>query len=180
MPIPEEKPDLLLCQLFDGKLTLPRDVRQHFLSDPVWRKEWKEILDQFDRQWGAASCAEGEAEASGSSDVVMVNSTNPYMTGEPDTLEKLKEKYGTPICEVAITGTCATFLVFSGPMLFVAGTEACELNPQDGPLVVHGAGTWLIGDKADKFDQSNPKGIRCHWVSDSVKVILEERLPLFF
>lgn len=54
--------------------------------------------------------------------------------------------------------------------------EAVHLKASEAPVITHGAGVWLQGEKAKKFAQNNPgKGIPCSWSDDQVRVVMEER-----
>ena len=180
IPAQATRPDLNLCQVVDGKLVLPRDVRQQFLTCPVWGGEWRSILTQFDKDWGqpidgssSTSSVAPTPNAGGE-----VASRPVFMPNEPTTLAQLKEKYGDPLVEMPVPDVpSAVLLLMTGPMLFVLGKEAVTLRPYDGPIILHGAGNWLTGDKATKYETENPgKGCPCIFNDDKAKCVLEDQM----
>ena len=54
MPVNPERPTLKLRQISEGRLIVPRDIRQTFLSCSVFGPEWRSILKEFDSQRGQA------------------------------------------------------------------------------------------------------------------------------
>ena len=91
----------------------------------------------------------------------------------------LREKYGEVLAELPIPDTPAVLMLVSGPALFVAAKEATNLVyiPSDGPIITHGAGSWLTGEKASQYESTNPlKGIPCHFVDDQARVVLEDTI----
>ena len=59
--------------------------------------------------------------------------------------------------------------------MFLLAKETIQIKTNDGPIIAHGAGSWLIGDKATKFESSNPgKSLQRNWTSDEFPVVLEE------
>eukprot|EP00435_Cladocopium_sp_Y103_P015093 s4572_g3.t1 len=165
IPSQAVRPELALCQWVDGKLILPRDIRQQFLCDPIWGGEWRSILSSYDKDWGCHAVQQPTVV-----DVPQSEPTGPtFMPNEPTTLAALKEKYGDPTAELPIPDTHAVLLVMNGPMLFVGAKEATTLKP-DGPIISHGAGSWLTAEKAVKFETDNPKkGIPCKFENDGAK-----------
>eukprot|EP00435_Cladocopium_sp_Y103_P029455 s2934_g7.t1 len=163
VPAATSRPELSICQIVDGKMILPRDIRQQFLTCPVWGTEWRALLQQFDREWG---CHETTAEpVSESAPTVDVGPS--YMPNEPDTLAKLKEKYGDPLAELPVPDSPTVLLLMTGPVLFIMAKEAVTMRPFDGPVILHGARTWLTGDKAAKFEADQPgRGIPCRFEDD--------------
>ena len=189
LPKQAEKPTLRVCQLNDSKLVLPRDVRQMFLQDPVWAPEWREMLVKFDEQWGAATSGGAAAEAAapeakGGGDVKSEGTGevkseafdwDSVFAGEPTSVDKIKEKHGAGnvIEIVGVSGT--SFLVAPGPCLYIVAKEATILKKLDVPVIMHGAGMWLLGEKARKFKANSPgKGIPCSWSDDCGLVCLED------
>lgn len=54
MPQAPQVPELKVCQFSNGKLIIPRDVRQHFLQCPLYGPEWRQLVSEFDKDWGCA------------------------------------------------------------------------------------------------------------------------------
>ena len=186
VPRSVEPPTLKLCQLADNKLILPKDTRQLFLHDPVFAPEWRQLLNEFDKTWGTPVAA-----VSGNTTSPMKSETEsplkPKVESDsfawascfPDactSLEKLKELCGDGLTEMAGPNSSVSFILGPGPSLYVACKEAVELRQQeDGAIISHGAGSWLVGDKAKKFMGASPgKALQCAWQSDEVPVVLEE------
>lgn len=179
MPAPAERPDLVLCQLVDGKLLLPTDVRQHFLTCPIYGQEWRKILSDFDRQWGVQQIANSTQQDSEAGEEKQAQpgagqSGPGYIVDEPSTASAVKEKYGDPVAQVPIPEFSAVIMVYAGPVAFIHAKEALTLLPSQ-PLLTHGAGTWLVGAKATKFENDRPKtAVPCQFFDDLSLVALED------
>ena len=94
---------------------------------------------------------------------------------EPETMEKVKEKYGEILAEMPVPDTGCVLAVVSGPALFIVAREASNIRPEDGPIILHGAGSWVTADKAVKFEADNPgKGFPCAFQDDQARVVLED------
>ena len=189
LPKKVDKPTLRVCQLTDSKLVLPRDVRHLFLQDPIWAPEWREMLQKFDEQWGSATAAAGPAGPAASAP--QAEGTKPkeesteikkevfdwgaFFPQEPTTLDKIKAKHGSEnLIELPALGN-TSFLVGPGPCLYLMAKETVILKQWEAPLIMHGAGVWLIGDKARKFSSNNPgRGVPCQWSDDLGYVCLED------
>ena len=90
-------------------------------------------------------------------------------------LDKLQAKRGAENLTEMPGMQNTTFLVGPGPTLYLLAKEATILKPWEAPLIMHGAGVWLIGDKARKFSASSPnKGIPCSWTDDEPLVCIED------
>lgn len=109
-------PTLKLCQLSsDGKLSIPKDVRQHFLTCPLFGPEWREITKKFDADWGVVASAPSPPSSTGngaspSTPATVKNEATVKMEfkkegwenvfpNSPNTLAKLKEKFSTELTE---------------------------------------------------------------------------------
>lgn len=181
LPAAATSPELGICQMIDNRLVLPRDVRQQFLSCPIFGAEWRTLLQQFDRDWGVGNdeLSTPPPRNRQNPDSTPLNpsppATSAFMAGEPENKDKVVEKYGEVVAELPLPDTACSLLVMPGPVLFVAAKEACTLRPHDGPLILHGAGSWLTGEKADKYEHDNPKkGVPCLFANDLAKVVLLE------
>lgn len=173
-------PPLSICQMSEKKLVLPRDVRQQFLASPAWGAEWRTILQKFDRDWGVAAETQNHVPAQsvgGNAGAASSDSGSGVvsMPNEPNDIQKLKEKYGDPVVEIPLPDHPAVLVLVTGPALFIMAKEATKIDPADGAIILHGAGTWLTGEKATKYVENNPgKAIPCHFQSDADTVILED------
>ncbi len=187
------KPDLKCCQIVEDKLILPKDVRSQFLTCPMFGPEWRELLSTFDKQW---SLPIGESQNNPSplkkeqSPVKTEDSgiktevkqelgpefdwANTY-PDEPKTYEALQQKYGgDQIIELAGHIANMQLVLTPGPCLYVMAKDAVTVT-MDQPLIAHGSGTWLLGEKASKYISNNPgKGFQCAWTDDRIPVIIEE------
>lgn len=188
LPRVNEKPQFRICQLSaDGKFTLPADIRSQWMSDAVWGPEWRDIVKQFDKQWSGQETSPATPGATPSppkpsshpqkkedEDAKMEPNFDWAVTfkNEPETLEALKSKVSD--C-VEIPGGPAYQFVMAGSKLYIAATDALHLTATSAPILTHGAGAWLVGDKAKKSLESAPdRGFVCAFVSDSHQVILED------
>ena len=187
IPASPSMPDFKICCLQDGRLIIPRDVRQAFLSDPVWGPEWRDVLKKFDADWGVAiPAATGSApltqpSAGSAPDPEQDHFWAGYFQDEPKTLEALKTKHGADMTEFAGPDASTSFFLAPGPALFIAAKEAVLIRCCDTPLLCHGAGTWLLGEKADKILRDNPgKAIPCKFTDDQAPVVIEDCPSRFF
>lgn len=68
------------------------------------------------------------------------------------------------------------FILVPGPKLFVVATDALHIKASLAPVIAHGAGSWLLGEKADKFKADHEgRGVPCSWNDDQPLVVLEDR-----
>lgn len=187
LPSDPAKPEMRICQISDGKLVVPRDVRQCFLTCPIWGPEWRQFLQDFDRDWGVAipSSSPQKPASTPTPEKTLakqeVKETSEefwakHFKEDPKTVDALKSKFGDDITEMAGADQASSLILTPGPQLYIAAKDAtCLQLSATVPLISHGAGTWLLGAKADKFKSENPnKGIPCSWSSDEVPVIVEE------
>lgn len=192
LPKAPELPELKLCQHNNGKISIPRDVRQHFMQCPVHGPEWRELLVAFDKDWGATPPPAG---AGGENQPGTRENTKPEVkeemesafklepfdwatcfSGSPTTLDALKQKFGADLTEMVGIGKTLLYLA-PGPQLYVGAKEcAVHLKALEGAIVSRGAGSWLTGDKAAKFESNNPdRGIPCKIDSDDIGCIYEDQ-----
>ena len=190
LPQKDDLPALKVCQVSDNKLCLPRDIRQMFLQCPIYGPEWRSLLKEFDAQWGVPASDGSPTPRSSANpngtpspvkdEVKMEKDEFDWSTAfpdEPKTMDAIKQKYGQDITEMPGHDPNVTFVLVPGPALFVTVKEAMVLKNAaiNGPIVAHGAGVWLLGDKADKFKKDNPnRGIPCSWHNDEGWVVMEE------
>lgn len=58
----------------------------------------------------------------------------------------------------------------------MAATEPLKIDPSEGPFLTHGAGAWIVGDKAKKTLETMPdRGLVCALKTDEALVVLEDR-----
>ena len=99
-------PALLARKEVERKLTIPSDVRQKFLGDPLRSAEWKKLLKSFEKLHGSTSAAPAPATPAtpatkepATSPAAEGADANPWkhiFEGEPRTLTDLVAKYGEP------------------------------------------------------------------------------------
>ena len=190
LPKAVKPPELKCCQIVSEKLVLPSDVRSLFLTCPVFGPEWRELLSSFDKQWAApvgtptpkASPIKKETTKDETSETKKEDvkeegdfQWKSVFPGEPVTYEEVKKKHGQDQCTEIPGAVAGLLLVLApGPSLYVVGKTAVNLE-MTTPFITHGPGTWLLGDKANKFLQNNPgKGFVCKWTDDQGPVCVEE------
>lgn len=191
-------PALKCCQVVGDKLIIPNDIRKTYLSDPVFSPEWREMLTAFDKAWSTAIGEpsagpspvkqQKEEEGDGAAKVeapagVKIAEGAEWATvfpGDPVTVEELTKKYSEGITELVGSVPGLVLMVTPGPCLFLAAPkDAVHLEFAAQPIIAHGAGSWLLGEKGKKFLVSSPgKGHPCAWTSDNVPVVLEDELKL--
>ncbi|CAJ1344851.1 unnamed protein product, partial [Effrenium voratum] len=129
----------------------------------------------FDKAWSvnaepvaAAATAGPAAAAAGSFDWAAV------FSDEAKTVAAAQEKRGKALAEMTVTGTPGcTLMLLEDHALFVCAQEAVSIDSSMA-FLAHGAGTWLLGEKATKLKAKHPeKGFECKWNSDEGLVVLE-------
>ncbi|CAK9060296.1 unnamed protein product [Durusdinium trenchii] len=189
LPKAVSKPELRLCSLVDNKLIVPQDVRAHFMKCPIYGPEWRSLMAQFDKDWGAPATATPATPAANLK-AESVKTEGPGTKTEskeeafdwdtcfkdsPKKLETLKAKFPSDLMELPGPMAATSFFVAPGPQLFILAKEACEVRAVDGPFLSYGAGVWITGDKVTKFVANNPgKGVPCGFQDDQVVVTMEE------
>ena len=187
LPKPEGPPQLKACKIENDKLVIPPDVRSLFLSCPIFGPEWRDLLASFDKQWSGAlqeprpSPVKKEGTSTENAKLETKEEENSFdwtkvFKDEPSTYEDVKKKHGADQL-IELPGHVSGLLlaVAPGPALYLVGKDAVNVECSQ-PLISHGPGTWLLGDKATKFTTNNPgKGFLCQWQSDEVLVCIEDR-----
>ena len=189
MPKEATKPQLKCCQIVDQKLVLPSDIRSQFISCPVFGPEWRSLLETFDKQWAAPlgesrqgpSPVKKEAQVKAEGGEAKVETKeesldwSKHFPGDALTYDDLKKKHGAEQLTELPGHLGALLLVLApGPSLYLVGKDAVALDCTS-PLITHGPGTWLLGDKASKFMTNNPgKEFLCQWKDDQVPVCVED------
>ena len=184
MPVSPERPTLEICQHQQGTLLLPRDIRQHFLQCPLWGPEWRDVLKDFDKAWSVNAEPVAAAATVAAAAVDPAAAAGPAAAGsfdwaavfsdEAKTVAAAQEKHGKALAEMTVTGTPGcTLMLLEDHALFVCAQEAVSIDSSMA-FLAHGAGTWLLGDKATKLKAEHPeKGFECKWNSDEDLVVLE-------
>ncbi|CAK9048134.1 Uncharacterized protein SCF082_LOCUS26856 [Durusdinium trenchii] len=176
-------PDLLVCKEVEGKLTIPSDVRQKFLGDPLRSAEWKKLLKSFEKLHGTASTPPAAAPSTpatapatpAGSPATDASPWKHIFEGEPRTLTDLVAKYGEPSSTISAPGSSGFVIkVVEGPKFFLCAPVAGTFDCNEGPVLSHGAGSWLLDTKAEKMLQDNPdKAHVAKFESDQHLCILE-------
>ena len=194
LPRSNEAPNLKICQMSGNQLILPRDVRHLFLQCPLFGPDGRSFLQEFDSQWGTPAAATPERGSTGQPGTPSPSPQNVCsemkvesdfnwegsFTNEPKTMEEIKSKFGGDVTEMVGPDPNITLLLAPGPILYAVAKEAVTLQGNT-PIIAHGAGVWLLGDKASAFKTSNPnRGIPCIWNADDVWVVIEEGFCLKF
>lgn len=160
-------PDLVICKTEGGKLVLPVEVRNQFMSDPVRTPEWKAILSEFDRKWsseaGSSNTAGGTTGAIVPADASEATSTSTTTSvwetafpGEPVTKNEFEGKYSS-MHSFPISDTLAA-IVTEGPKLFLSAVGVADVGVQD-PILTFGAGTWLLDAQATSYMEDRSVGV---------------------
>ena len=122
-PGPEHMPDapvepvMKVCMVIDNILTIPVDVRNMFIQDPVRAPEWRELLVKFDKEYGTPVTAPGPKPEKQD---LKPAETAKFFPGEPATVPEFEAKY-TPAATFT-NGTTSIFKVVEGAKLFLVGT----------------------------------------------------------
>jgi len=168
MPDAIEVPTLSVLKNVDGKLCIPSDVRQRWLQDPIRNFEWKKILGKFDQHHGQVSSlsppvgVSADAVVTSGSDAVVTSGSDAVVTSgsdlmppewadEPTTLEAMLRTY-TVASTFSLSEGGLVAKVVEGPKLFIAAPVAGAFDTES-PLLCHGAGAWLLDEKAKKAMQ---------------------------
>ena len=172
MPDAIEVPTLSVLKNVDGKLCIPSDVRQRWLQDPIRNFEWKKIVAKFDQHHGQVSSlsppvgVSADAVVTSGSDAVVTSGSDAVVTSgsdavvtsgsdlfpdEPKTLEDMLKTY-TVASTFTLSEGGLVAKVVEGPKLFIAAPVAGAFDTES-PLLCHGAGAWLLDEKAKKAMQ---------------------------
>eukprot|EP00435_Cladocopium_sp_Y103_P015413 s3816_g3.t1 len=154
MPKSPTTPDLKLCQFSNGRLVIPTDIRKHFLQCPIYGPEWREIIVKFDKDWGVAvqpdpapsPQPQGSGNQNGSSpppsdaqvkEEVKLEPGFDWKSafpGSPQTVEKLREKFGADITEMAGASSTSSFFLCPGPQLYIVAKEPLHIKAADAQI----------------------------------------------
>ncbi len=147
MPRDPKPPTLKLCQLHEGRLQIPMDIRQLFMQCPIHGPEWREMVTKFDKDWGSTPAPANQSpppstppptqSSGGEPSPAQVKVETKLEEGfewssvfrdSPTTLADLKRKFGDELTEMAGVGT--------GNSFYLAPT-ICGCKRSD-PCQVHG------------------------------------------
>ena len=155
-PVVATMPDLNLCALSGQRLTIPDEVRNQFLSDPIRSCEWKKLLADFDRKCSGEGQSQQQvtqlAETSPQPDqpdgAAAASLWETSFPDEPTTKTEFEAKYQA-VHSFAISDNLAGVIV-EGPKLFLQALGEVEW-PKEEPILFFGAGGWLLDQKATTF-----------------------------
>lgn len=164
-PMTIEKPDLFLCEVQDGRLCIPGDLRSRWVACPIRAPEWRQILTQFDKQW-AVDVSEQPKKEEKATPAPSQPATSPGTDGEevkgfdwqevfpeePKSKEALESKYGAGAHRFNVTDNNLVMVLVEGPKLFILALAESELDGRE-PILCYGAGTWLLDNKAESLVQ---------------------------
>ena len=162
LPNAVEAPSFQICHLHDGVLTLPRDIRSMFLQDPVRSPEWKDLLRDFDRCYGAATdSAQGAPE-------VTAGPAVDWSTVFPDAPQFSEDKVKAKYSFAAVQGITCYFVIpdtvnpENGDEnlheFWVSATGEATI-PATVPILTYGAGSWLLDGKVETALRETPTKI---------------------
>eukprot|EP00435_Cladocopium_sp_Y103_P045667 s474_g13.t1 len=194
MPKDPKLPALKVCQFQDGRLQIPRDIRQHFMQCPINGPEWRDVIMKFDKDWGTPVTTSSPSPSTPSpppttsganpaeSPAVKIEAKleqdfewSSVFKDSPSTVAALKQKFGADLTEMAGIGSTSSFYLAPGPQLYFVAKEPIHVKCKESPIISHGAGSWLTGDKAIKFESNTPdRGIPCKLESDLIQCVFEE------
>ena len=197
MPRDPKPPTLKLCQLHEGRLQIPMDIRQLFMQCPIHGPEWREMVTKFDTDWGSTPAPANQSPPPSTPPPTQSSGGEPspaqvkvetkleedfewssVFRDSPTTLADLKRKFGDELTEMAGVGTVNSFYLAPGPQLYVVAKDPIHVKCTESPIISHGAGSWLTGDKATKFETNSPdRGIPCEMTSDLISCVYEELDP---
>ena len=164
-----ELPDLYVCEVKDGRLTIPGETRSRWMACPVRAPEWRTILQKFDLQWaapleGSSSPTCGESapvvaatvDENGGEEEVAGGFWEGIFPDEPTTKAALETKYGAGSHKFTLNANEHVIaVILEGPMLFLVASADTTLSANE-PILCFGAGTWLLDSKADAWMQDGP------------------------
>ena len=177
MPDAPAEPNLKVCMVIDGILTIPADVRNMFIRDPVRAPEWRELLTKFDREYGTPVAVAPKPESKKDVPEPDVPKLAAIFPDEPTNIKDFEAKYAAPASTFTNDATTA-FRVVEGPKLFVVSTGDGQLADTK-PIITHGAGKWLTDNEAKTYSKEHPgKGHICQFEGDQSLVVLEVALQL--
>ena len=176
-------PELLLCKHADGRLSIPREIRSEFLGCPVHGPEWREMLLKFDQEWNPTSPGEGSVKkdpACKTEEAATPRASQPAAAvGNGQSFFPDGRRNGMPpgvLHQFPGPASSIKFAITEGPCLWMIANEAYAWKKDEKPVILHGAGVWLIDEKAKAAKDDKKSGHRvifCQFPNDQAPVILE-------
>lgn len=174
-------PTMRVCKLEGNCLSIPRDIRDKWLLDPIRSPTWKDVLRKFDSVFTAelvvapqlttaAAASEESSEVVKDETVFAWGDCFPEAATTEQDLAKLKVVASFPL---SVRG--AHMNITEEKELYVLASEELTL-PVDVWLIGYGAGMWLQDEKASTFLNA-PSGtgwMKCEFNSDMDLIIFEE------
>ena len=162
-------PEMNLCKIIDeGSLSIPSDVRQRWLRDPLRSKEWRDILAKFDQAHvPRAAAGTGESSGTGAAGSGEAGQAPPgqadFWAGVyPESTRSLEElEKGNVAATFPLANTSLVCKVVEGPEFFLCGTTSAGTIDTSEALFTHGGGTWILESKAAKALEDIRVGHSC-------------------
>ena len=180
MPTKPLVPQFKLCH-YDASsntLSIPRDIRDKWLTDPVRAIDWRAVLKNFDSVH-LPPLDSSDPQPQPEPDAQKVTPTANFMEvfpGEPATIEAFNEKYKKDDIFAEVSeGAVVYVLMKNEGVLYLHAKEATTLSATT-PIVLYGAGRWLQDEKAKEFkeDANNmKKGVECILENDQAPLVVE-------
>ena len=163
-------PEMTACKIVgEGEsvvLTIPSDLRQKYLQDPLRAPAWKQILAQFDKAHKpkapvaanpqAPTTPQAGDQPMSSSGQVDANSVSAFwkdiFPDSPRTITGLEAK-GTAAASFPLSCGDLVCKVLEGPEYYICATSAAGSFTTEQAIFTHGAGVWLLEGKASKAIQ---------------------------
>ena len=164
----EAVPTMQLCKIIGEDssqvLTVPTDVRQKWLADPVHAPEWRGLLRKFDAKHGASPVPQLSSPGSVSASVPAGEgqdatpdadaSWSNIFKDDPKSVVDLQKKFNQMAGTFAIAcGDGIVCHVVEGPQFFLAAPTNAGSVLADQAVLGHGGGVWLLDAKASKAIQ---------------------------
>ena len=129
-------------------LTIPPQIRQEFLTDPSRSVEWQSLLQKFDQAYGSPAVAPAPAAAKAAQGPASSESAwEQIFKGAPKQIDALTGD----LAHTFPLNDGSTARIYGGPQVFIcASTSDFEMSDQVA-IFTHGAGTWLVEEKAQRF-----------------------------
>lgn len=169
-------PEMRVCKLDDRCLSIPRDIRDKWLVDPVRSPQWRDVLRKFDAVFAVSVPVNPEVAEAAVADEVKVEEFDwgkifPEAVTTEEELGKLKIETSF---QLSVPG--AHMNITDKKELYVLATSDEVTLPDNVWIIGYGAGMWLQDEKAKNFLNA-PTGvawIQCKFTSDQDLIVFEE------